>query len=58
MNDLPKDLREEDEVTDDTLRLRVCNGESSSGVGGVGVRRNCLRIVPGAMCSASRCRKP
>jgi hypothetical protein len=51
------DTLEEEEPTEDALSRR---GDPSvaSGVGGVGLRRNCLRIAWEAPCSASRRMNP
>ena len=50
------------EAVDETLsrlsRVRVSPGSSDVGLdGGVGLRRNCRRMAPGAAWLASRCRK-
>jgi hypothetical protein len=50
---------EEEEAIDVTLcLLGFTLSGSSEGLGGVGVRRRCLKIAIGAFLAASRCRNP
>jgi hypothetical protein len=63
VGDLMDDLLDKDDITDDTLDLRVRSGTSSSNIsgsgdGGVGVRRNCRSTAFGARSVASRSINP